>query len=180
MDVSRLSSSASQGAQRDSFRRRLPSEGGFWNSMFFIAELGIKKRVVNKNGNYWSGTVGGRVSQVENVNIKAGRVGGKIWNSFKSLQRNLWISNRQGHVEDFKLLGKDLLRNFSFISFGVRIFVEWFEMKVLGIKFVFRLERHLFNGNRQFHSVFRLNFQGSLKIINPQQINEKCFAQKLR
>lgn len=26
--------------------------------MFFIAELGIKKRVVNKNGNYWSGTVG--------------------------------------------------------------------------------------------------------------------------
>lgn len=60
----RVSTSVSQlcqGAQRESFRRRLPSEKRFRNSMFFIAELGIKKRVVNKNGNYWSGTVEARV-----------------------------------------------------------------------------------------------------------------------
>lgn len=50
------------------------------------------------------------MSQVENVNIK-----GRGWEKFESLSSSFkGISNKQGHVEDFKLLGKDLLRNFSF------------------------------------------------------------------
>lgn len=48
----------SQGAQREYFLEKITeSEKRFRNSMFFIVEVGIKKRVVNKNGSYWSGTV---------------------------------------------------------------------------------------------------------------------------